>query len=57
MPPRVLKPGSAQLGLIGLGLMGRPMARNLLRAGYRLVVYSRRGDPVRALEAEGAQAC
>ena len=27
------------LGLVGLGIMGRPMGRNLLRAGYALSVY------------------
>lgn len=29
------------VGFIGLGLMGRPMARNLLKAGARLVVHNR----------------
>jgi 2-hydroxy-3-oxopropionate reductase len=28
-----------RIGLIGVGIMGRPMGRNLLRAGYRLTVY------------------
>lgn len=32
---------SETIGLIGLGLMGRPMARNLIRAGYSLVVNNR----------------
>jgi len=26
-------------GFIGLGIMGKPMAKNLLKAGYQLVVY------------------
>ncbi|HEY9094086.1 MAG TPA: 2-hydroxy-3-oxopropionate reductase [Candidatus Cryosericum sp.] len=30
-----------RIGFIGLGIMGRPMARNLLRAGYSLIVYDR----------------
>jgi 2-hydroxy-3-oxopropionate reductase len=30
-----------RIGFIGLGVMGRPMARNLLAAGYRLVVHGR----------------
>ena len=29
------------IGFIGLGIMGRPMALNLLRSGHRLVVHSR----------------
>ncbi|MFS8572044.1 MAG: NAD(P)-binding domain-containing protein, partial [Clostridia bacterium] len=34
--------------------MGRPMARNLLRAGYSLTVYNRSRGPVDELAAEGA---
>ena len=30
-----------KIGFIGLGIMGRPMARNLLKAGYALVVYDK----------------
>jgi len=41
------------VGLIGLGLMGRPMARNLARAGARVVVHNRSRGPVDALAAEG----
>jgi 2-hydroxy-3-oxopropionate reductase len=42
------------IGFIGLGVMGRPMARNLLKAGYPLVVHSRSAPPVDALVREGA---
>jgi 2-hydroxy-3-oxopropionate reductase len=42
------------IGFIGLGLMGRPMAKNLLKAGYPLVVHSRSEEPVRDLVASGA---
>jgi 2-hydroxy-3-oxopropionate reductase len=42
------------VGFIGLGLMGRPMALNLVRAGFRLVVHSRSRGPVDALEEAGA---
>ncbi len=42
------------VGFIGLGVMGRPMARNLLRAGHDLVVHNRSQDPVEQLVAEGA---
>jgi 2-hydroxy-3-oxopropionate reductase len=42
------------VGFIGLGIMGRPMARNLLRAGYPLVVHDVVPGPVAELAAEGA---
>lgn len=47
---------SQLVGFIGLGIMGRPMARNLLKAGYRLVVHSRSRGPVQELVALGARA-
>ena len=43
------------IGFIGLGLMGKPMAKNLLKAGYPLVVHSRSSGPVEELVAAGAQ--
>jgi 2-hydroxy-3-oxopropionate reductase len=43
------------VGFIGLGLMGRPMAKNLLKAGFRLVVHSRSEGPVNDLVAAGAR--
>lgn len=46
-----------EVGFIGLGLMGRPMALNLLRAGHRLHVWSRRADTLRPLVEAGALAC
>jgi 2-hydroxy-3-oxopropionate reductase len=42
------------IGFIGLGLMGKPMAKNLLKAGYPLVVNSRSQGPVDELVALGA---
>ncbi len=42
------------IGFIGLGLMGRPMAKNLLKAGHALVVHSRSPAPVDDLVAAGA---
>lgn len=42
------------IGFIGLGIMGKPMARNLLKAGYQLVVYNRSPGPMNELAAEGA---
>ena len=44
------------IGFIGLGVMGRPMARNLLKRGYSLVVQSRSRGPVDDLVAAGATA-
>jgi len=44
------------IGFIGLGIMGRPMAKNLLKAGYSLVVHSRSRSPVDELVAAGAKA-
>jgi len=44
------------VGFIGLGIMGRPMARNLLRAGYPLVVHNRSRGPVDELVGAGAKA-
>src|SRR5258705_347922 len=43
------------IGFIGLGLMGRPMATNLIKAGHALVVHSRSPQPVDALVALGAK--
>src|SRR3970040_3014431 len=43
------------IGFIGLGIMGRPMARNLLKAGYPLVVHSRSQGPVDELVKAGAK--
>ena len=43
------------IGFIGLGVMGKPMARNLLKAGYPLVVHNRSREPVEELAAEGAK--
>src|SRR5436305_7559664 len=44
------------IGFIGLGIMGRPMAKNLLKAGYPLVVHSRSRAPVDELVRAGATA-
>ena len=40
------------VGLIGLGLMGRPMAANLLKAGYELSVWNRTASRADELVAE-----
>ncbi len=41
------------IGFIGLGLMGKPMARNLNAAGARLIIYNRSPEPLDELAAEG----
>lgn len=43
------------IGFIGLGIMGTPMARNLMKAGYRVVVRDIVAAPVAELVAEGAE--
>lgn len=46
---------TSRVGFIGLGMMGRPMASNLMRAGYELVVYNRSQGAVNELVAKGAE--
>ena len=46
-----------QLGFIGLGAMGAPMAANLLASGHQLAAYARRKEAVEALVGAGAVAC
>ena len=43
-----------RIGFIGLGIMGKPMARNLIKEGYSLVVHNRSRGPVEELASEGA---
>ncbi len=43
-----------RVGYIGLGLMGKSMARNILKAGFPLVVHNRSRGAVEELVAEGA---
>jgi len=45
------------IGFIGLGIMGRPMALNLLRAGHALAVHARREQSMAPLAEAGAQTC
>ena len=45
-----------KVGFVGLGIMGKPMARNLLKAGFELNVHSRSRPPVDELVSEGATA-
>jgi len=43
-----------RVGFVGLGVMGKPMARNLLKAGFALTVHNRSRAAVEELAAEGA---
>jgi 2-hydroxy-3-oxopropionate reductase len=45
-----------KIGFIGLGIMGKPMAKNLLKAGYELVVMDRNQGSVDEIVAAGASA-
>jgi len=47
---------SRRIGFIGLGIMGKPMSKNLLKAGNELIVYDIVDAPVRELEKLGAKA-
>jgi 2-hydroxy-3-oxopropionate reductase len=47
----------AELGFIGLGAMGGPMARRLLDAGHRVAVFARRAEAMEPLVRCGAGAC
>ena len=44
------------IGFIGLGIMGRPTARNLLKAGHSIIVHSRSRGPVDEIVEAGAKA-
>ena len=45
-----------KIGFVGLGIMGRPMAKNLLKAGHELVVFDFNKDAVADLVSCGAKA-
>jgi len=44
-----------KIGYIGLGLMGKPIVRNIMKAGFPVVVLNRSRKPMEELSAEGAQ--
>jgi 2-hydroxy-3-oxopropionate reductase len=45
-----------KIGFVGLGIMGKPMAKNLLKAGFALKVHSRSRPPIDELVGDGATA-
>ena len=44
-----------RIGFIGLGIMGKPMAENLIKAGFELIVYNRSEEAMKQLAQLGAQ--
>lgn len=44
-----------RLGFLGLGIMGGPMTRNLVKAGFAVTVFDVDGEKVKAAEADGAR--
>ena len=49
-------PNIKRVGFVGLGIMGKPMANNLIEAGFELKVHSRSRPPVDEVAAHGATA-
>lgn len=47
----------AKIGFIGLGIMGLPMSKNLIKGGYTLNVFNRSKKPIDELASLGAKAC
>lgn len=45
------------VGVIGLGIIGKPIAERLVKAGFRVAVYDVREEPVAELKSAGATAC
>jgi 2-hydroxy-3-oxopropionate reductase len=46
-----------KVGFVGLGIMGRPQALNVMRAGHAMVVWARRKESMQPLADAGATAC
>jgi len=44
-----------KIGFIGLGIMGKPMSKNLIKAGYQLIVGNHNKEAAKELEALGAE--
>jgi 2-hydroxy-3-oxopropionate reductase len=43
-----------KIGFVGLGVMGKPMVKNLIKAGYSLIVFDIQPEPVAEMKALGA---
>ena len=46
-----------KIGFIGVGIMGKPMVRNLMKAGFPVSIYARSPEKVQDVVAEGAVLC
>ena len=46
-----------KIGFVGLGIMGRPQALNLIKGGYQVAVYARRAESMQPLKEAGAITC
>lgn len=46
-----------KIGFIGVGVMGKPMVRNLMKAGYEVSIYTRTKEKAEDVIAEGAKWC
>lgn len=46
-----------RVGVLGLGVIGQPIAARLVKAGFEVAVFDVRDEPVAALRREGAAAC
>ena len=44
-----------KVGFVGLGIMGAPMSRNLMKDGYSVMVFNRSRAPMEAAAADGAE--
>ena len=47
---------SGEIGLVGLGIMGKPMARNMMKAGYSVTVFDLVGPAMEEVVTDGAKA-
>ncbi|MFI4922556.1 MAG: 2-hydroxy-3-oxopropionate reductase [Burkholderiales bacterium] len=46
-----------KVGFVGLGIMGKPMAHNLIKGGHSLCVYARRAESMKPLQDAGSATC
>ena len=46
-----------RVGVIGLGVIGKPIAQRLVSGGFEVAVYDVRAEPMAELSAAGAKAC
>jgi 2-hydroxy-3-oxopropionate reductase len=47
----------SEIAFIGLGIMGKPMCKNLMKAGYHLAIFDLDDIPLRELKQSGAEVC